>query len=311
LKRIRRVYKDRYKIDFDPIRIELLQAKDTHTRDVFNMYKVQLDRLYYSICRRLLKEWPIEYVRAFLNESYQTFYPMSFGLLESTNYRLPEWEEFTLKYYDPTYHHHKSIEQAYEMRYNVVFQVEESLYDINERLLPYRTVVRHDPRTAPKFPKPVAISVQNLDIHVLLSYFDDIQGPIAGVIAPPPHGGLEKKQLEAIPRLMDMIGAAPGEPFIHSSSNYGSINLIFSVPMPVRGGQRDYMLSVVINPVEIREMVKISQMRDQIEKTTKEIKLVYINNPDLATTDKILSSEPEKIALELLDYIKMALKGDQ
>ena len=309
LKRLNRVYDDRYKIKLDPIKMELLQAKETHSREIFTMYKVQLDRLYYSIARRLKKEFPLEYVFSFLNEAYQTFYPLAIYLLDSTDYRLPEWENFKLEYYDPSYYHHKGLEQAYEV--GLPFNIPDTLIEeenVVERLSPYRTVIHHDPRTAPKFPKPTQVSVDNLDIHILLSYFDDIMGPIAGVIVPPPHGRLEKDQLQSIPRLMDMMGAIPGEPFIHSASNYGSINLIFTVQLDVRGGIRDYMLSVVINPAEIREMVKINQMGSVLKAIGAEISNFYRQNPELTQSDKKLTSEPEKILMELLQEVRRHLQ---
>lgn len=308
LKRIRRKYSDRYKITFNPIKIDPIQAHETHTRDTFNMYKVQLDRLYYSIARRLNKEFPLEYVSSFLSEVYQTFYPLAIYLMESTSYRLPEWENINLEFYDPTYHHGKSIPQAYERGLGLLLP-EVPTFDISEHIQPYRTFINHDPRLAPKFPKPQIIDVEKVDLFVIMSHFDDIMGPTADTIIPPPQGRLQREQLQSIPRLMDMIGAKIGETFIHSSNNYGSVNLIFSVPLEVRGGIRDYMLSIVVHPAEVEILVKISQTASVIRAVTAEITNFYRENPELAKSDLKLSNEPENLLSEFLEEVRVHLKA--
>ncbi|MHA2170496.1 MAG: response regulator [Candidatus Kariarchaeaceae archaeon] len=254
LKSLNKKYSDRYRIELLPIRIHLIQAQETHTQKVYRMYYNQLNRLFLSMVRRLNKNFPKEYVFSLLTEAYQSYYQLAKYVLESVNYSFPDWEGFSLEQRQPEV---DRIDARFDYVYDqgVMLNFKESEVDPAVRLDPYRTLVHYDPRLAPRFPRPRNYTtIDNLDIHILLSYFDDVLGPQASIIIPPPHGRIEKDKLHAIPKFMDLIGANPGEPFFHSLGDYGSINMFFSVPSSkARGGSRDYMLSIVIIPVEVRD----------------------------------------------------------
>lgn len=306
LKRINSRYKDRYRILFDPIRIELLM--DTNGEDkTFKMYYNQLNRMYLSVINNLNKELPDEYVKSLLIETYQSYFTVAKYLLEGTNYSFPKWKDFEIQSHGikPKINETARIDYNYEQSYPI-FPVNYFLDKDHgaERIEKYKIIITHDPRLIPKFPKPAAFDVTKIDMHVVLSYFDDILGPTVATIAPPPHGKLEADRLNSIPRLLDTIGAAPGDPFIHAANDFGSVNVIFSVSLgTVRGGTRDYMLSVVVTPVEIRAMIKINQMSTILRATASLINNFFNENPDSITKGNSIyvSSEPHKILNELYE----------
>ena len=154
------------------------------------------------------------------------------------------------------------------------------------------------------------LDIEHLDIHVILSYFDDVVGPSAGLIVPPPKGRLEEDKLSSIPRLMDMLGTKPLEPFMHAVNEYGSVNVLFSVPMGVRGGYRDHMLSIVISPAEVREIVKINKMSGVIRSTAQLIKEHLRINPHeiISTKSRFVSSENSEIMSDLLSETRQFLR---
>lgn len=311
LKRLNSRYKDRYEIIFDPIRIKLLQKTNVEDK-VYKMYYNQLNRLYISVLNNLNKELPEEYVKSLLLETFHSFYSVVKYLIEGTNYQFPKWKGFQPKFenikdqlFEVT-----RIDYNYEEYYPIIpkeyfLEIEK----IKERIDPYRIVVHHDPRLAPKFPKPTSFNVADLDLHLVLSYFDDILGPTVATVAPPPHGKLEADRLNSIPRLLDTIGATPNEPFIHAGHDFGSVNVIFSVNFSsVRGGSRDYMLSVVITPVEIRSMVRIHQMRSILRATASLLNNYFKENPDSVGKESIyVASEPHDIINDLYDETMLFL----
>ncbi|MDH5404205.1 MAG: response regulator [Candidatus Heimdallarchaeota archaeon] len=306
IKRLNKKYPDRYDNKISPVRINLKLAKGAHSQDIYKMYKLQLDRLYHSIANKMQKEFPKEYVNSYLLEAYQTFYPLASYLIETTKYNLPVWGDLKLEYYDQKYAlRHSRVKYLYQRGSQL--KIPEGVeISPNIRLEPYRIVINHDPRLAPKFPRPDLVDIDNFDIHILLSYFDDIIGPKAAIIIPQPHGRIEKDKLQSIPKIMDFAGANPNDPFIHTTGDYGSINVVFSVPLDVRGGVRDYMLSVVISPVEIREMIKLNKMTTVLRATIAEIGRLYQQQPELARQNQIskLSTEPQEIISDLLDEVR-------
>ncbi|MFV2015704.1 MAG: response regulator, partial [Candidatus Heimdallarchaeota archaeon] len=251
LKRLHKKYSDRYTIHLNPIRIHLNLAQDTHSKKIYLMYKNQLSRLLISIANKLHKQLPEEYIFSLLSEAYQSYYPLARYLLEDLDFSLPKWKNF-----DVETNKEAIINKRIDARFDYVYlKKEESVLpqikpnvDPHIRLQVYRQVIRYDPRVAPRFPRPTDTDLSSLDIHVLLSYFDEIIGPRTELIIPPPHGRLEKDKLQSIPRFLDLIGVNPGEPFIHSVSDYGSINIVFTVDQPkARGGSKDYMISVAVS----------------------------------------------------------------
>ncbi len=315
LKRINSRYKDRYNILFEPIRIELLM--DTQGEDkTYKMYFTQLNRMYLSVINNLNKELPDEYVKSLLIETYQSYFTVAKYLLEGTGYSFPKWKDFNIQSHFNSYsqnvHEIARIDYSYSTSYPIIptshFSDDERWYS---RIDTYRIIITHDPRLIPKFPKPDSFDVSNIDMHVVLSYFDDILGPTVATIAPPPHGKLEADRLNSIPRLLDTIGAAPGDPFIHAANDFGSVNVIFGVQVNVRGGTRDYMLSVVITPVEIRAMIKINQMGTLIRATASLISNFFNENPDAINKGNsiYISSEPQMILKELFEETQRYLES--
>jgi DNA-binding response OmpR family regulator len=311
LKRLSKRYPDRYQIELMPIRIHLVQAQKTHTAKIYKMYLNQLNRLYYSVVKRLNKVFPKEYVFSLLAEAYQSYFHLAKYLLEKTEYNFPIWEGFSLQEQAPEV---DKIDARYDYVYHqgTTLNLKSSNIDPNTVLQPYRMFVDHDPRLAPKFPRPGEVNIDNLDIHIILSYFDDLMGPSALLIIPPPHGRIEKDTLQRVPSLMDMIGANPGEPFINSIADYGSINMLFSIPTSrSRGGSRDYMLSIVISPAEVREMVRITQMGAILRAVSGIIINHYRESEEIAERDSTfnLLSEPQIILSEFLEEVRIYLKS--
>ncbi|MCY3412389.1 MAG: response regulator [Candidatus Heimdallarchaeota archaeon] len=311
LKRLNSRYKDRYRILFNPIRIDLLM--DTNDEDkVYRTYFNQLNRLYLSVMNNLNKELPDEYVKSLLIETYQSYYTVAQYLLEETGYEFPVWKDFKLSPIKSKFLEETRIDYSYEKVYPIISKNQYVVKEkINELLRPYRIIITHDPRLVPKFPRPDSFDIESLDMHVVLSYFDDILGPTVASIAPPPHGKIEEVRLNSIPRLLDTIGAEPGDPFIHATNDFGSVNVIFGVHIPgtVRGGTRDYMLSLVITPVEVRAMVKINQMRNILRATASLINNFYTENPEAISkgSSMYVSSEVGDILYDLFDNTKTFL----
>ncbi len=127
---------------------------------------------------------------------------------------------------------------------------------------------------------------------------------------------MEKDTLESVPKFMDLIGANPGEPFIHSISEYGSINMFFSIPSSsARGGSRDYMLSIVISPAEVRLMVKITQMAAIMRAVSGVIVNHYREteekqkDPSFNSEPQVILAEPQIILEDLLNEVMKYLKS--
>lgn len=306
LKRLNSSYKDRYDIIFEPIRIKL-RIPTLEEDQTYNMYFNQLNRLYISVLNNLNKELPVEYVKSLLVETFQSFYSVAKYLIEGTDYKFPSWKGFSPEFTESQNQilENARIDYLYDSDYPII---EKSTFlpieEIRERIKVYRVVLTHDPRLNPKFPRPERTDISNIDLHLVLSYFDDIYGPKTATITPPPHGKLEADRLNSIPRLLDTVGAEPGEPFIHAANDFGSVNIIFTVKFKtVRGGTRDYMLSAVIMPVEIRAMVKIQQMNQILRATTSLLSNHFIENPEVATkgTSFYIATETSAIITELYE----------
>ncbi|MHA2099722.1 MAG: response regulator [Candidatus Kariarchaeaceae archaeon] len=311
LKRLRNKYKDRYTIEFNPIRIHLNLAQETHSKKVYNMYKNQLSRLYNSIADRLGKQFPDEYIFSLFSEAYQSYYPLAKHLMVDLDFSLPKWRE-----YDVETNKEAILNRRINARFDYVYLKNEdsmlpymdSSVNTQERIQAYRQVVHYDPRVAPRFPRPTDTDISALDLHVILSYFDEVIGPKTELIIPPPHGRIEKDKLQSIPRFLDLVGVNPGEPFIHSVSDYGSINMVFSVDnINARGGSRDFMISVAISPAEIKEMIKISQLGALLRAVTAEISNHYRFSAGNGDNMKLVSTPQElleSLLEELLKYLK-------
>lgn len=313
IKRLNKQYTDRYLITVDPIKILLKLAQDTHTKKIYKMYKRQLDNLYLSVANKISKFLPNEYVESLFIEAYHSYFPLAQHLLEKTDFRFPVWGDFDIDNSRAEVQKSKKnarFDYIYLKLEDCLISFKENSVNINERLEPYRTMVRHDPRLARRFPKPDVGNYEDVDLHVILSQFDEIFGPKAEFIHPPPHGRIEKDKLQSIPRLLDLIGANPGEPFIHSMNDYGSINLVFSVKnTKARGGSKDFMISVVISPADIRPMVKISQLSSILRAISMEISNHYAHTNGNGQDEKVLS-EPVNILTQLLDEIKIYLNSN-
>ena len=306
IKRLKRTYKDRYRIELSPLKIELLLAQDSHSEKVYRMYKNQLSRLYLSIVKKIGKELPKEYVFSLLSEAFHSYYPLARYLLEDLDFKFPIWENFELENTHIDIRGDARFDYDYQSNESALMYVPQQDIDINERLQHYKVIVNHDPRVTPKFPKSEMKNIDNFDLHLILSVFDDIIGPKTELIVPPPHGRLEKDKLQAIPRFMDMVGTSPGEPFIHSVSDYGTVNMIFSIAsQKVRGGSQAYMLSIAISPVEVREMVKMTQLSALMRAVSAEIANHY---SEFAENGKRIISEPIKLLKEFLEEIKEFLR---
>ncbi|OLS23943.1 MAG: Chemotaxis protein CheY [Candidatus Heimdallarchaeota archaeon LC_2] len=312
LKRLRNRYKDRYQIKLDPIRIHLKMAQDTHSKKVYNMYKNQLLRLYFSIANKLVKELPEEYIFSLFSEAYQSYYSLAKYLLEHVEFKLPIWKNF-----DVEANQKKILRKRIDARFDYEYlksedamlpYIENSIIS-EDHIQAYRMMVQHDPRVAPRFPRSQEKDISQLDVHIILSLFDDIIGPKAEMIIPPPHGRMEKDKLQAIPRFLDLMGVNPGEPFIHSVSDYGSINMVFSVDnINARGGSKDYMISIAISPAEIREMIKISQLGALLRAVTAEIANHY-RFTEKEKENMQMVSEPQEIIEAFLEELIVYLKS--
>lgn len=311
LKRLHKKYNDRYTIELYPIRIHLNMAQETHSRKIYLMYKNQLSRLFNSIINRLSKQLPEEYIFSLMSEAYQSYYPLARFLLVDLDFSLPVW-----KNYDVEMNKEAIMNKRINARFDYVYlknensmlpQIENST-DPYTRLQAYKQVVRHDPRVAPRFPRPTDTDLSALDIHVLLSYFDEIVGPKTELIIPPPHGRIEKDKLQSIPRFLDLMGVNPGEPFIHSVNDYGSINMVFTVDsLDSRGGSKDFMISIAVSPAEITVMIKISQLGALLRAVVAEIANHYRFKGELENGIKLISTPQEileTLLYELTKYLK-------
>ncbi len=313
LKRLRSRYKDRYDIKLNPIRIHLNLAQESHSKKIYNMYKNQLSRLYISIANKLNKEFPEEYLFSLFSEAYQSYYSLAKYLLENVEFQLPKWKDFDVEANQELILN-KRIDARFDYEYlkseDAMLPYIDNNVNQEDRIQAYRMMVQHDPRIAPRFPRSQDIDITRLDIHIILSYFDDIIGPKAELIIPPPHGRLEKDKLQAIPRFLDLIGVNPGEPFIHSVNDYGSINMVFSVNnINARGGSKDYMISIAISPAEIREMIKISQLGALLRAVTAEIANHY-RFTEKEKENMQMISKPQDIIDAFLEELIVYLKSN-
>ncbi|MCE7734597.1 MAG: response regulator transcription factor [Candidatus Heimdallarchaeota archaeon] len=311
LKRLSKKYNDRYTIELNPIRIHLNMAQETHSRKIYLMYKNQLSRLFISIVNRLSKQLPEEYIFSLMSEAYQSYYPLARYLLVDIDFSLPVWKNYNVETNKEAIMN-KRINARFDYVYlknedSMLPQIETSV-DPSSKLQAYKQVVRHDPRVAPRFPRPTDTDLSALDIHVLLSYFDEIVGPKTELIIPPPHGRIEKDKLQSIPRFLDLMGVNPGEPFIHSVNDYGSINMVFTVDShDARGGSKDFMISIAVSPAEITVMIKISQLGALLRAVTAEIANHYRFKGEREDSMKLISTPQEileTLLYELTKYLK-------
>lgn len=313
LKRLHRDYAERYNISLEPIRINIVKEHEKDEEEVELILK-QIDRIYISVVKNLAKDFPDEYIHSLLTETYQTFYPLAKYLIDATEYELPEWNGYRPTYLNPELLLQDArFDYIYEDYYHIQFDDSElDQFDYNARIKPYKTLLKHDPRVLPKFPRPEASNIDNLDIHTLLCYFDEMFGPKASIIYPPPQGRIEQDKLNAVPRLMDLVGIRPNEPFIHLVNDYGMVNILFSVSGKFRGGARDHMLSIVISPAEVKEMVKINQMSSILRATSQLITHYLKDNPNALDQEKssIIKSEPHKILEDLHNATRTYLKNN-
>lgn len=309
LMRLKKSYPKRYIIEFNPIKIDLKINSETS----YDKYYNQLNRLYLSIMTKISNNFPVEYVYSMLTETFQSFYPLAQNLLEAANYHLPSWKGFIAEYYHPDMLRPR-YDYDYVKKYHRNFNdIKFATPDYETKIKPYKLLIHQDPRMVPRFPRARTVSIENLDIHIILSYFDDILGPQAAVITPPPESKIEEGKLKSIPRLMDMMGTQPLEPFMHAVDTYGSINILFSAPMMVRGGYRDYMLSIVISPAEVREIVKLQKIRSVLRATAQLIINHFRMNPkdmEIAKS-QFISTEPQKITIDLLTETKLFLRAEE
>ncbi len=307
LKRLSKEYSDRYIITYDPIRITVKLYSDVNPKRI----KSQLLRIYPSILNKLYKYLPKEYIISLVNEAYEALYPILNTLYEILDFKFPIWENFDVNKYGIV--DSDIVRYTYEQYYHIFFSKEYFYHgDINEHFKPYKFYVEHDPRVIPKFPRKTKFNLKKLDIHVLLSYFDDILGPVTAIIYPSAHGKIEEDKLKSIPKLLDLIGIKPNEPFIHSTGDYGTINVIFSVPMKTRGGFKDFMLSVMISPAEIQVMVKLHQMGGVFKATSQLVSNYFREHPDvfLDKRAQYILDEPQRIIVDMYSDVKKFLETE-
>lgn len=307
LKRLKRTYPERYNIQINTMSIRL-QENYSKSPD-FSAKKIlrQINNLYRSILKNLSKHFEQKYLFSCIQEAYQNFYLIAGSIIKNTKYEFPVWEGLQLSSNPAS---HATIRYTREYLHNYVF---DWVYEVDnlrdpERLKPYSVVLNFDPRLAPKFPTRTARQ-KDFRVYVILSVFDEIYGPKAAIILPPPTVNIEKETLKNIPKLLDMSGVRTMDPFIHASENYGSINMLYSVEREDRRGQiLDQMISIVIYPLDIQALVKVSQMKGIFSAVVAQISyLIRTMDPEeLADLGKF-TTEPSEILSEFVNEIHFYL----
>ncbi len=118
-------------------------------------------------------------------------------------------------------------------------------------------------------------SLENLEIYVVLSAFDAVLGPKVLTAIPTPQGLAKRRLINEIPQNMDLVGTESEEPFLMVSHNWATMNTLFTIEdKDIRGGIRDYMLSVAAHPAVEAVITRISRLNSVIRAVVMEVKSI-------------------------------------
>ena len=123
--------------------------------------------------------------------------------------------------------------------------------------------------------QPLEHALENLEIYVVLSAFDAVLGPKVLAAIPTPQGLAKKRLINDIPQNMDLVGTESEEPFLMISHNWATMNTLFTIKdAGVRGGVREYMLSVAAHPAVEAVITRISRLNSVIRAVVMEVKSI-------------------------------------
>jgi DNA-binding NarL/FixJ family response regulator len=306
LKRLKKNYSDRYDIDLNSLSIIVKDSEiQEENKNEYSLIKRQLDNLYRSLVKNLIKPFDERYVKSLLQVAYQDLVLLAEDIIEKTEYTFPTFNGYVPTHRQTEFFKVKKLSRSYLPLSDFTWAY--NALDISHAasLRTYSIAFNADPRNIKKFPRAKKLDTKNFQIYGILSVFDEIYGPKSAIITPKPSA-IENEQIKEIPKLLDMAGVREYEPFMHASEIFGSVNIIFSIKREdLRGGSSYLMLSVVITPLEVQALVRVSQLRGIFNAVVGQIaySLENMTSSDYNNLGKF-KSEPTEIINDLLTEIK-------
>ncbi len=150
-------------------------------------------------------------------------------------------------------------------------------------------------------------SLETLEIYVVLSAFDAVLGPKVLAAIPTPQGLTKKRLISEIPQHMDLVGTESEEPFLMISHNWATMNTLFTIEdSSIRGGMRDYMLSVAAYPALETVITRISRLNSVIRAVVMEVKTILISDGSSTELSTDLLSFLLDFQAEVTSYLQFS-----
>ncbi len=92
---------------------------------------------------------------------------------------------------------------------------------------------------------------------------------------------------------MDRQGLKEMDPFLYSESDFGCLNLVFSVKKEgLRGGRIEMMVSILLTPIATETLLKLSQMKGILRAIAAQIRF-HVEDSEYSSPNEILTYESE------------------
>ncbi len=198
------------------------------SRPTLARYLNMLSQTYIDIVNALRERLSNEVVELLIKDTAQTFYVSNGELIEATGFDLPATE-------------------------------------VSDRLstlfIPLRRSFRKKAKPLQIAPRPRKSGVKPTSeltpqhVVVFLSYFDEIEGPIALSQAPMNLEENIRAQTHRIPNLMDMEGIPVDGTFVNATNDFATTNFYFRLlNKDARGSEEEFLLSIAIVPCDFTNM---------------------------------------------------------
>ncbi len=237
----------------------------------------QIENLFQRNLNDLEKKIPLEILQSLLQESFMSYYSLAKPFIDAFDYSLPEWKNFKFKIVRPS-----PPMQTERQKLQYISNTEFSWPDIPispeiERINAYRFENERGLASLKELKWK-----NDVNAFVGLAMFDEILGPVMAQVTPSVVPEFMEDTMKIIPSLMDRQGLKDMEPFLHSESDFGSLNIVFSVRSEkMRGMSLDLMLSIIVSPISANHLLKLSQMSGILKATAAQI-LYHLSESDVA-----------------------------
>ncbi|RMG29548.1 MAG: response regulator [Methanobacteriota archaeon] len=245
----------------------------------------QLENLLTRILNSLEKKIPIEMLLSLLHESFLSYASLVKPVADYYDYDFPDWKSFKFEVTQPDYLSRQKTKIEYisnsEFNWPEIPQFAEI-----QRINAYRVDEKGD------FPQRTLKETAH-NIHIVLSVFDEIYGPKVGITRPPNVEDRLNPILRIIPSLMDRQGLKEMDPFLYSETDFGCLNLVFSVKKEgLRGSRVEMMISILITPITTEILLKLSQMKGILRAIAAQIRF-HVEESEYSNPEEILTFQSE------------------